>query len=125
VALKSELMASGMSAGLAKRIGFDPPTNFVPATGGQTGGATLLSANHAIVAPSAGSQGVLLADAEQIYFIYNSASTSAQTISVYPPVGAFFTGKTVNSPVSLPTAQTLWIEPGGTGGITWAVGATG
>jgi len=122
VALKSELMAAGMPAAQANRLGWDPPTVFTPATGGQTGGATLLTANHAIVEPTAGSQGVLLADAQQMYFIYNSGAVSSQTITVYPPLGASFTGKTANTGLTVATTVTVWIEPGGPSGIPWSLG---
>lgn len=121
MALKSELMASGMSWELARMLGFDPPANFTPATGGQSG-ATLLTANHAIVTPTAGSQGVIIGDAQQMWFIQNVAS-GAQSISVFPPSGNSFSGLGNNTGITVPSGKALFIEPGGTTGITWSVSA--
>lgn len=122
MALKSELMALGMPAAQAHRLGFDPPANFTPATGGQTGGATLLTANHALVTPTSTSQGVVLGDAFQMWFIQNVAS-GGQSITVYPPSGDSFSGLGTNTGITVPTGKALFIEPGGPTGITWSVSA--
>lgn len=121
MALKSELMASGLSAALAQRLGFDPPANFTAAGSSQTT-ATLLTANHAIVTPTGASQGVIIGDAFQMWFIQNQSS-GAQTISVYPPVGDTFSGLSLNAAISVPTGKAAFIEPGGPSGITWSVSA--
>lgn len=119
MALKSELMACGMHASLAKRLGFDPPAAFT-AAGNSQGTATLLTSNHANVTTTGGSQGVILNDAEQQYFI---TTTGGNTLSVYPPSGANFSSLSANTAISLPNGKSLFIEPGGTSGITWSVSA--
>lgn len=119
MALKSELMALGMNAGLAKRIGFDPPTAFTANLTVQAT-ATTLTANHANVTTSGGNTAVVMADAEQMYFI---TTTGGQTMLVFPPSGGTFSGKTLNASISVPDGKSVWIEPAGPSGITWAVSA--
>jgi hypothetical protein len=119
VALKSELMALGMQASLAKRLGFDPPANFTAAGTAQIG-ATVLTSNHAIVATSGGATAVVMADVEQMYFITLTTSTSAL---VFPPSGANFTGLSANASITVPQNKSLFIEPAGSSGIAWSVSA--
>jgi hypothetical protein len=116
MALKSELMASGMPAAQARLIGFDPIAAFVSAGTTQLN-ATLLTANAAIVTATTSGQGVILADAQQIYYIFNNDATNA--INVYPPVGANFVSKTVNTPISLPLGKSLDVYPAGSNGIQY------
>ena len=117
MALKSELMAMGMPASLARVLGFDPPVN-VTASGTTIGTATLLSGNHAIV--SAGTSGVQIGDAQQQWYIQNGLGGS---VVVYPPTGNNFSGLTSNTGITVPSNKALFIEPGGPTGITWAVSA--
>lgn len=117
MALKSELMAAGMPASLAKRIGFDPAANFAAAGSSQTT-ATTLTANHAIV--NSGSGGVIMGDVEQMFYIQNGLGGN---LTVYPPVGCTFTGQNQNAGLTVPTTKSLWIEPAGAGSITWSVSA--
>jgi hypothetical protein len=117
VALKSELMASGMSAALAQKLGWDPPTNFSAAGSSQTT-ATLLTANHAVI--NGGSGGVIIGDAVQMWFVQNGLGGN---LVVYPPVGDNFSGLSVNTGITVPTTKALSIEPGGPTGITWGVSA--
>lgn len=117
MALKSELMAMGMPASLAKRIGFDAAVNFAAAGSGQTT-ATVLTSNHAIV--NSGSGGVIMGDAEQMFYVQNALGGN---LTVYPPVGGTFTGQSQNAGLTVPTTKSLWIEPAGIGSITWSVSA--
>lgn len=117
MALKSDLMATGMPAAQAKRLGFDPAATFAAAGSGQSS-ATTLTSNHAIV--SSGSGGVIMADAEQMYFVQNGLGGN---LTVYPPVGGTFTGESQNAGLTVPTGKSVWIDPAGIGSITWSVSA--
>jgi hypothetical protein len=112
-------MAMGMPAAQARVLGFDPPTTF-NAAGTVQGTATLLTANHAVITTASSNTGVILADAQQMYYIQ---TTGGQTAKVYPPSGASFSGQTANTAISVPDGKALFIEPGGTTGITWSVSA--
>lgn len=118
MALKTELQASGMPWELARLLGFDPPTNFAAAGSGQTS-ATVLTANHAVV--NSGSGGVIIGDAQQQWFVQNSGTGSP--ITVYPPVGASFSGLGTNNGISVPNNKALFMLPGGLTGITWDTSA--
>lgn len=121
MALKSELMASGMSAALAQRLGFDPPTNFTSA-GSSISNATILTANHAVVTNTGNNQGVQIGDAFQMWFIQNVVNSSNVLIA-YPPTGDNFSGLSQNTGINIPAGKALFIEPGGPTGITWSVSA--
>jgi len=118
MALKSELMASGMPWELARLLGFDPPVNFTAAGASQTT-ATTLTSNHAVVNAGSGG-GVILGDAQQMWFVQNGAGVN---VTVYPPVVASFSGLSQNAGITVSNTKALFMEPGGTTGITWSVSA--
>lgn len=109
MALKSELMAAGMPAAMASKVGFDPLTNFAPA-GSTQAAATLLSANFAnLTTASAG--GVIINERHAKTLIINS---SGNTQTVYPPVGSFLNNGTVNVGLTLGNGLRMSIEAAGT-----------
>lgn len=118
MALKSELMALGMPAALAHRLGFDPAST-ATAAGTTQGTATALAANNVSVTVGADNAGVILPDTEQRYLLY----ADGHTLKVYPPSGANFIGIAQNTAISVPTTKTVLIEGAGTAGIAWVVSA--
>jgi hypothetical protein len=117
MALKSELMAGGLSSGSANRLGYEPVTAFTAAGSSQTT-ATLLTANNATITTSASGNGVILGSAEQKFSTFN---VGPFTVSIYPPVGDTFNGLALNAPVTLVANTTAWFEGGGPSGLAWVV----
>ena len=91
MALKSELMAVGMPAMQANRIGLDAATAFT-AAGTTQGTATVLTANNANVTTSSIGAGVITGS-EQMYTIYNAGPN---VLTIYPAVGGTFAGLVLN-----------------------------
>jgi hypothetical protein len=114
-------MAMGMPWELARVLGFDPPTTFTAAGSSSQANATLLTANHAIVTTTTTNQGVIIGDAQQMWYVQNSVG--GNTVNVYPPVGGTFSGLSLNAAIAVPSAKAIFIEPGGLTGITWGVSA--
>ncbi len=119
MALKSELMAVGMAASLAKRIGFDPPAAFTANLTVQ-GTATLLTSNNANVTTSGGNTAVILNSGEERYYI---TTTGGQTMLVYPPSGMNFNGVSANGSISVPNGKAVLIDPAGPAGLSWIISA--
>jgi hypothetical protein len=115
--LKSELMAVGMPAAHANRLGLDPITNFT-AAGTTQATATVLSANNANVTTSSVSGGVILASGEVDYSVYNAGPSVLQ---IYPVVGIAFGGIAANSPIQVAAGGTAQIAGGGPTGAAWTV----
>jgi hypothetical protein len=115
--LKSELMAIGMPASQANRLGFDPITNFT-AAGTTQGTATVLSANNANVTTSSVAGGVILTSGEVDYNIYNAGPSVLQ---IYPVAGIAFGGLAVNTPIQVAAGGTAQIAGGGPTGAPWTV----
>lgn len=108
MALKSDLMQSGVAAQLANKLGSDPLTTFAAAGNSQTT-ATTLSANTANI--TSGSGGVIIGHVDEINLIVNN---SGGAVNVYPPVGGTINGGTLNAAFSLTNGKALIVFPAGT-----------
>lgn len=109
MALKSELMATGMPAAQAREIGFDPVTTY-SAAGTTQATATSLSANFANVTTVAANSGVIITG-RGMQFILNSG---ANVLTVYPPVGAKFNAGATNAGVQVAPGKNVLIIGAGT-----------
>lgn len=87
MALATEMMTGGLSAGAAKAIN-GLVNSAVSAAGSTISDATALKASHNVVTTVAASTGVQLPNSEigDELFIYNATGTNALTI--YPPSGS-------------------------------------
>ncbi len=115
MALKSELMAVGMPASQANRLGYEPVAN-VTAAGTTQATATLLTVNNANVTTPTVGAGVQVG-AEQKYFIYN---VGTNVLSVYPVTGGAFSGLGTNVALTIAAGATLLLEGAGLTGAAWS-----
>jgi hypothetical protein len=111
MALKQELMASGMSASLANKLGFDPATVYA-AAGTTQGTATVLTGNVANVTTVGANSGVILGRPNERNLIYNGGS--GNVLTVYPPVGGTILGLAKNAGLQVSQGKAVTIEGDGT-----------
>jgi len=97
----AELMAGGMPALLANRIGADVATG-ITAAGSSQATATVLSAGFNLIGTAAASTGVLLPSNTDSVSLFNGG---ASPVSVYPPVGSFMNG-VVNAAFTVTNGKT-------------------
>ncbi len=107
MALKSELMASSMSAAEANKLGLDPMAT-VTQLGSTQATALVLAANCVNV--TAGTGGILLQSSQGMYYIANNAGANC---IVYPPIGGTINGGTLNAGFTLTTGKTLIVFSAG------------
>lgn len=116
MALKSELMAVGNQASTANRLGYDAVTAFT-AAGTTQGAATTLTANNAkVTTASDAAAGVILSSNEQKFMVFNIGPS---TLTIYPAVGALFSGLAANAGIQVAANGTAMIECNGIGGHAW------
>lgn len=108
--LKSELMASGMSAAEASKLGLDPVAAFT-AAGTTQATATVLSGNVANVTTSAIGAGVMVGFSREKNVVFNAGPN---VLTIYPPVGSTILGQAVNVGIQLAPSQTAILEGDGT-----------
>jgi hypothetical protein len=106
---KAELMATGLPAATAAKLGLDTLTAFT-AAGTTQGTATLLTANFANVTNNTINGGVILGAPFETTMIYNSGPN---TLLIYPPVGGTFVGLSQNAGFTLATANSVIINGDG------------
>ncbi len=103
---KAELMATGLSAFTASKLGTDALTSFTAAGTTQIT-ATSLNSNFAnVTTPSASANGVIITEPFNNWFLYNSGPSVLQ---VYPPVGGTFVGLAINVAVNVASGSSLHI----------------
>lgn len=108
--LRSNLMASSLPYEAASKLGFDA-IQAVTAAGTTQGGATSLATNCANVTTSSIGAGILITQANDVNYIYNSGPN---TLTIYPPVGSAFVGLAANVGLTLATANGIVINGAGT-----------
>jgi hypothetical protein len=113
MALKTELMAGGIPAAPASRIGFDLLANITATGAGQSTAAPLVS-NFSNI--SAGTGGVIIAQTHAEHLILNN---SGSTITIYPPIGSFMNNGSVNAGVTLTTTSRMLIKEAGQQFVTF------
>jgi hypothetical protein len=106
---KAELMATGLPAATAAKLGLDPLTAFT-AAGTTQGTATLLTANFANVSVPSPNLGVILGAPFETTLLYN---TGPNTLLIYPPVNGTFVGLSQNAAFTLATANSVIINGDG------------
>lgn len=111
MALKSELMASGMSGAEANRLGLDGLATLT-ATGASQGAAAPLLSNFTNVNAGSGA-GVILSQSHAMHCIIN---TTGGNVLIYPPVGGTINPSILaqNAAFTLTTGKTALIITGGT-----------
>jgi hypothetical protein len=98
--LVSELMASGMAAQLAKKVGLEAASTGLTATGTTQAGALSLVSSFAIFSTVGSGAGAILGAFDA--FVYNGGSNA---LSLYPPVGGNINGGTTNAAISIPASK--------------------
>lgn len=106
---KAELMAAGLPAAAATKLGLDPLTSFT-AAGTTQGTATALTANFANVTNNTINGGVILGAPFETTMVYN---TGPNTLLIYPPVGGQFVGLALNAAFTLAAANSVIINGDG------------
>jgi|SRR5579859_1151456 len=121
MALKSELMALGLPAKLAERLGFDA-SQTVAAAGTNQATATVLVGNFTIISTAPASTGVLLQSVGSggIQAIYNAG---ANTVKVYGNGTDTINGIAGSTGISVPTAKSATFFACGAGGFIGNVSA--
>lgn len=99
--LKSELMTAGMPAAQANRLGQDPASAPLTATGSTQGTALALVSNFSLFGTVAASTGAIVPERGQ-YFVANNG---ANTLTLYPIVGGNINGGTLNAGISIPAGK--------------------
>jgi len=108
MALKGELMASGMSAAEANKLGLDTFTAVTQAGSNQ---ATALALTSNCVNVTAGTGGVIITQSHAMHAIANNSGANC---IVYPPVGGTINGGTLNAGFTLSNGKTLLVFTAGT-----------
>lgn len=108
MALKGELMAGGMPAAQAGRLGLDTLATVTQAGNSQ---ATALSLTSNCVNVTAGTGGVIITQSHAMHCIANNSGANC---IVYPPVGGTINGGTLNAGFTLTTGKTLIVFTAGT-----------
>lgn len=116
MALKSDLMATGMPAVQATKLAFDPSAA-VTAAGTTQGTATALAGNNANVTTSSIGAGIKLQATEGYAYAYNAGPN---TLTVYPPVGSTMIGLAVNAGLTVAAASGVLTVACGTN-IAWNI----
>jgi hypothetical protein len=109
MALKSELMAGGMPATLASKLGFDPLTAYT-AAGTTQATATLLTGNAANVTTALANAGVLIKRMNERNIIYN---IGPNVLTIYPDVNGTIAGLAKNAGTQLAAGKTATFEGDG------------
>ena len=100
----TELMAGGMPATLANRLGSDVQTGVV-AAGTTTADATVCTGEFIEIATAGANSGIRLQDGGDTYVVRNGG---ASTVKVYPPTGSFMNG-TADAAFSVTNGKTAII----------------
>lgn len=106
MASKAELMACGMSAAEANKLGYDPVTNF-NAAGSTQATATSLTANCSNVTTASANQGVIIARVNETNFIFNAGPN---VLTIYPPVGGTILGVAKNAGIQIAASKAATIS---------------
>jgi hypothetical protein len=109
MALKSDLMAAGLPAGIANKLGLDPLTT-VTAAGTTQGTATALASNNVNVTTSSIGAGIRLQATEGSTYVNN---LGPNTLTVYPPVSSTIVGLAQNAGLTLASGSSAWLIPNG------------
>lgn len=112
---KSELMASGLVANLANKLGQDGPSTGLTATGTNQAGALALTATMNVFSTVAASSGCLLPNAEgkDVIIVVNNG---ANTLSVYPSGTQTINGGSASAAISVPAGKSAFLIGNG---IVW------
>lgn len=108
MALKGELMAAGMPAGQANKLGLD---TFTAVTQTGSNQATALTLTSNCINVTAGTGGVIMSQTHAMHAIANNSGANC---IVYPPVGGTINGGTLNAGFTLTTGKTLLVFTAGT-----------
>lgn len=106
---RAELMATGMPATQAAKLGVDAAST-ATAAGTTQGTATALTTNFTNVTTSLVGAGVIIAYPFDRNFVWN---TGPNTLTVYPPVGGTIMGLALNAGVTVATASGVSMEGDG------------
>lgn len=107
MANKSSLMALGMPAGLASRLGVDDTASFV-AAGASAGAAVSLTSSFFTFSTAPASTGGIIA----FQGIGTGYNAGANTVKVYAPSGQYMNG-TLNGSISVPTTKSCIVIQSG------------
>lgn len=111
MAQKGDLMAGGMNAPLAGRLGFDASTAALTATGTTVADALATASNYLLVGTAAANTGVLLMGGHGFWFVVNNG---ASPVKVYPPTGTAFNGGSANAAFSVTNGKAAFFIANGT-----------
>jgi NO-binding membrane sensor protein with MHYT domain len=111
MALNTELMACGMQAEGAKKLGYDTPATGLTATGSTQGSALALTSTCSIFSTVSASTGAVLSSASKPAVVYNGG---ASTLTVYPPGTFNFLGLSASVGISVPANKSALFIPVGT-----------
>lgn len=111
MALKSELMAAGMPAAMASKVGFDVAASTIAAAGSTQITATPLVSNFSIVA-SGGAGGVIITEKHAPTAVAVTAGAGG-SITVYPPVGGTINGAAINTGLVVAVSKQCLFIPAG------------
>lgn len=104
MATKAELMAGGMPAALANKIGQDATVSGITATGSTQNDAFQIVSSSTIFGTVAASTGAILPSAhgKGLYTIFNGG---ANALTIYPAVGEKINNSATNASISIPTSK--------------------
>lgn len=110
MASKAVLMASGMPAMQASKLGYDAASSALTATGSTQVTALVLTGNYAVFGTVASSTGAILPAGNEPFIVINGG---VNALSMYPPVGGAINGGTANAAFSVTAGKTaLFINSG-------------
>lgn len=107
--LKSELMSAGLPAAAANRLGQDPASAPLTATGSTQLTALALVSDFSIFGTVAASTGAILGARGDTFVVNNGANT----LTLYPPVGGNINGGTLNAGISIPAGKSAYAQSNG------------
>lgn len=100
---KAALMAGGMPAAQASRLGFDDPSAALTATGSVQDDALAIAGDYAVFGTVAASTGAILPASNGMFIVINGG---ANALKIYPPVGLAINGGSANAAFSVTNAKT-------------------
>lgn len=107
MAAAEDLMANGMPASLAKRIGLEIPVTGLIATGANQAGALGLTSSFSIFGTVAANTGCICSGDKDSVIVNGGANA----LSVYPPSGFAINGAAANAAISVPAGKSILTIP--------------
>lgn len=111
MALKSELMAAGMPAGEANRVGVDAIAHLTPGADSQ-GGTPVIASMTILDTASAGSVTMPTAGGKGPYAVMNNSGANQK---IYPASGETLNASSANTAFTLTSAKSAILIPAGNG----------